>query len=108
MNFFEKWGRLKYIPDVADEPVEEKVLEPTPKAEKIGELGPCRICGENAWWLSVYGALRCGVCHPPVPGAVKKWIGDPECSARLKASGPAVVLSWEEARQRKAGGEHTP
>ena len=75
--------------------------------KEIEELRPCRVCHENAWWLSVYGALRCGVCHPPVPGAVKKWIGAPECSARLEASGPAVVLSWEEARQRKAPGGST-
>ena len=46
------------------------------EAGKIVELKPCHVCGEHGWWLSARGVLACGVCHPPVPGAVKKWIGN--------------------------------
>jgi hypothetical protein len=34
-------------------------------------------------------------------GTVKKWIGDPEAYARLKAVKSAVVLSLDEMRERK-------
>lgn len=76
-------------------------------AGKIVEFKPCQNCNEYAWWLSKSGTLRCGVCHPPMQGTVRRWIGDPECYARLKASGPAVILPWVGARQRKAEGERS-
>jgi hypothetical protein len=63
---------------------------------------PCPVCREYAWWLSVYGALRCGCCSPPASLAlVRRWIGDPEAYARLKTARPAVVLSLDEIRERK-------
>jgi hypothetical protein len=73
-------------------------------SEKNQPALSCHICGESAWWLSKYGVLRCGVCHPPAhrPDLVKEWIGDPETLTRLKTSKPAVILSWEERRCRKA------
>ncbi|MGD0656646.1 MAG: hypothetical protein ABSD38_01105 [Syntrophorhabdales bacterium] len=92
----------RFVDLTPDEPTSEEVLESAHKVEKIAKIEPCRICGENAWWLSVYGALRCGVCHPPVPGAVKKWIGDPDTLRRIKANMGAVILSWEWIRERKA------
>ncbi len=70
---------------------------------KIEPALPCYICGEFAWWLSVYGVLVCGVCHPPVPATVKRWIGGPEAYGRMKASETAVVLSLDEIRERGAG-----
>lgn len=27
--------------------------------------GTCYVCGGSQWWLSVYGALVCCLCHPP-------------------------------------------
>jgi len=53
-------------------------------AGKIAELSPCHACREYAWWLSIGGALVCGVCHPPAsPAIVKKRISDPEAHARI-------------------------
>lgn len=75
------------------------------RAGKIAELQPCPICGTFSWWLSIHGVLVCGVCHPPMPATVKKWIGDPEAYGRMKAARPALVLSWEEIRQRKVSHE---
>jgi ssDNA-binding Zn-finger/Zn-ribbon topoisomerase 1 len=75
------------------------------KAGKIAEVKPCPNCNEYAWWLSIHGVLVCGVCHPPVSGTVKKWISDPDTLTRMKAARPAVVLSWEEIRQRKVSHE---
>jgi len=62
---------------------------------------PCPICGAFAWWLSIHRVVVCGVCHPPMPGTVKRWIGDPEAYARMRGSKPAVVLSLDEIRERK-------
>ncbi|MGA2109443.1 MAG: hypothetical protein ABSH25_17600 [Syntrophorhabdales bacterium] len=70
-------------------------------AGTIDELRPCHICGQYAWYLSKTETLRCGVCHPPKPEAVKKWIGDPECYATLKATMPNVLFSWVEAVERR-------
>jgi hypothetical protein len=72
-------------------------------AGKIAEIDPCPNCHEYAWWLSIHGVLVCGCCHPPMPGTIKKWVGDSERYSKMKGSKPAVLLSWEEARQRKAG-----
>ncbi|MGD0488255.1 MAG: hypothetical protein ABSB94_13785 [Syntrophorhabdales bacterium] len=71
-------------------------------AGKIAELKPCHVCNEYAWWLSIHGVLVCGICHPPAPGTVKKWIGDQEAVNRMKVARPAVVLSWQEIRGGKA------
>ncbi len=65
---------------------------------------PCHICHEYAWWLSIHGVLVCGVCHPPKPTTVKKWISDPEAYGRMKGDKRAVVLSIDEIRARKAKG----
>lgn len=71
-------------------------------AGTIAELKNCHICGEYAWYLSKAGTVLCGVCHPPASEAVKKWIGDPECYATLKAAMPNVLFSWAEAVERQA------
>ncbi|NLX94632.1 MAG: hypothetical protein GXY83_00505 [Rhodopirellula sp.] len=47
--------------------------ERSQKAEK-----ECGWCHHRWWWLSIYGVLVCGNCHPPaVPGLAVEWIGDP-------------------------------
>jgi len=34
----------------------------------------CHCCHQYNWWESIYGAVACGVCHPPVKeDLVKKW-----------------------------------
>jgi hypothetical protein len=72
------------------------------KAGKIAEVQPCPACEEYAWWLSTYGVLMCGVCHPPASAAlVKRWIGDPEAYVRMKMTRPAVLLSFEDFKQRR-------
>jgi hypothetical protein len=71
-------------------------------AGTIDELRPCQICGQYAWYLSKAETLCCGVCHPPKPAAVKKWIGDPECYSTMKAAMPNVSFSWAEAVERRA------
>jgi len=54
-------------------------------AGQIAELKACHICQTFAWWLSIHGALVCGVCHPPVACAlVKRWIGDRDTLKRIK------------------------
>jgi hypothetical protein len=54
-------------------------------AGKITELKSCHICGDFAWWLSIYGALRCGTCHPPASAElVKRWIGDGDRLTTMK------------------------
>ena len=79
----------------------EDKAKPFVAGGKIAELQHCPICGAFSWWLSLHGVLICGVCHPPMSGTVKKWIGDPEAYARLKAVKSAVVLSLDEMRERK-------
>ncbi len=72
----------------------------TPYQEVAGPV--CPACHERAFWESVYGALRCGVCSPPASvSLVSRWLGDSGALARLKTARPAVVLSWEECRRRK-------
>ena len=52
------------------EPVAEKnialraVSEPM-RSETIRPSDPCHTCHEYAWWVSIYGVLVCGYCHPP-------------------------------------------
>ncbi len=37
--------------------------------------GACYICSGTRYWLSVYHALVCGICHPPAdPSLVAEWI----------------------------------
>ncbi|MGA2107132.1 MAG: hypothetical protein ABSH25_05755 [Syntrophorhabdales bacterium] len=83
-----------------------KSVEPLVKLikEKRAEpAGPCHVCGTFSWWLSIHNVIVCAVCHPPAsPTLVKEWIGDPELYNQMKATRPAVILSWEEARRRKA------
>lgn len=57
------------------------------KVGKIEKLENCHTCHTFSWWISIHGVLVCGVCHPSArPDLVKRWIGDPECYTRLKAS----------------------
>ena len=36
---------------------------------------PCWWCGSPVFWLSVFGAYRCGCCHPPAyPGLAAMWL----------------------------------
>ncbi|MCX5803559.1 MAG: hypothetical protein NTU69_08540 [Proteobacteria bacterium] len=35
------------------------------EAGKVRPAEPCHICHEYRWWLSIYGVLVCGYCHPP-------------------------------------------
>lgn len=102
MNLFEKYrAKLKDLTP-ADRAMDEKVLKPVREAEKVIPSNVCPACQEYAWWESTYGCLVCGVCHPPArPDLIRRWIGDPERYARLKASRPSVVLSYEECRRRK-------
>lgn len=37
--------------------------------------GPCFACHSTRRWLSVYGAIICGECHPPADACfVMRWI----------------------------------
>ena len=36
---------------------------------------PCWWCGRSVFWLSTYGAYRCGRCHPPAfASIVRMWV----------------------------------
>jgi hypothetical protein len=95
--------KVSKVSGMETDPETDRMLTEEQIEEEIAELRPCRVCGENAWWQSTYGRVICDVCHPPAsPALVKKWIGDPETLTRLKATRPAVILSWEELRRRKA------
>lgn len=38
--------------------------------------GPCFACKETVFWESIYGAVTCAKCHPPVNNStIKQWIG---------------------------------
>lgn len=38
-------------------------------------LGPCFSCGATRRWQSIYDAMVCTVCHPPVDDSlVRQWI----------------------------------
>ena len=40
----------------------------------------CRMCGQRKWWLSIYGVITCGVCHPPgYLKMVRAWFADNSC-----------------------------
>jgi hypothetical protein len=74
----------------------------TIKGSEIETMRACPTCDARAFWLSVHGAVICGVCHPPASSAlVKRWIGDPETLTRMKAAKPGVLLSFEDFKQRK-------
>ena len=84
----------------------EDKAQPLLEAGKVTELGVCHICHEYAWWLSVYGVLVCGVCHPPfAPDLVKRWIGNQDVLSHLKGSKAGMVFSWQEIQERKAAGK---
>jgi hypothetical protein len=39
--------------------------------------GRCTACGRRSWWRAIYGAVVCGVCHPPAGAEfVAAWLGD--------------------------------
>jgi hypothetical protein len=39
--------------------------------------GTCYACGTTRRWRSVYGAMVCGICHPPADAAlVAAWEGE--------------------------------
>jgi hypothetical protein len=122
MNLLDKYrARLNEVTP-ANDPIEKtlELVHPSsnPKAaesvtrDETGEiesLVPCPVCHEYAWWVSKYGVLRCGVCHPPATsGAVKKWIGDRDILNRMKANKESVLLSWEEIRNRRNKVDHEP
>ena len=45
------------------------------RAEQVGRL-VCHTCREQRFWLSVYGVVVCGVCHPPATERhVAEWLG---------------------------------
>jgi hypothetical protein len=100
MPFNTKSGEVRkgQIISLADETARSLIL-----TGKLAELKMCPICHEYAWWLSMYGVLVCGVCHPP-PGSklVKRWIGDPGTLKRMKATRSGLVLSYQEIQQQKA------
>jgi hypothetical protein len=38
---------------------------------------PCTACGRRSWWRSIYGAVVCGVCHPPSSAELASaWLGE--------------------------------
>jgi hypothetical protein len=43
----------------------------------------CHACRTSSFWLSIHGAVVCGICHPPAsPNLVVRWIGgDVEASS---------------------------
>ncbi len=102
LEFETSTGIVRFAPGDVFTP---KGIEPLARLigqEKVKPAHPCHICHEYAWWLTIHDVLICGVCHPPVPGTVKKWIGDLDRLAQLKADKTGVILSWEEIRERKA------
>lgn len=45
--------------------------------EHIRETRPCHWCGGTDKWESIYGAIVCSHCYPPInPRLVKRWIGE--------------------------------
>jgi hypothetical protein len=99
-SFKAKSGEIKKGQVIA---VPEDKAQALVRSGKIAELRNCHICGEYAWWLSAHGALACGVCHPPAPGAGKKWIGDPEALNKLKTGKSAATC--KQGRTSQAGSD---
>jgi hypothetical protein len=53
-----------------------KLLAMTPEKIRRVDGGPCFSCQTQRFWISVYGAVICGECHPPVSASlVDRWIG---------------------------------
>ena len=51
-----------------------KLLARIPEKVRRVDGGPCFSCQSTRRWVSVYGAVLCVVCHPPVsPGLVARW-----------------------------------
>jgi hypothetical protein len=105
VNLLDKYrAKLKEVAPAASPKVVQNILER--EDQKVAPLlVKCAVCHENAWWESRYGRLVCGVCHPPVPGAIRKWIGNPDAYARMKALKPSVLLSFEDFRRRLQDGQ---
>jgi hypothetical protein len=100
-SFRAKCGEIKKGQVIA---MAEDKAQPLLRAGKITELKGCHICHKYAWWLSMYGALRCGVCHPPVSGAVRRWIGGPEALGQAEGQRTRRhLLSWEERSEKQQG-----
>jgi hypothetical protein len=52
-----------------------KLLAKLPYAVRRVDGGPCFACHSTRRWLSVYGAVICGECHPPASlELVERWI----------------------------------
>jgi hypothetical protein len=101
-------GNLQETPSFrAGEPEAKKFPEKNfLQTDSSGTHGPCHICHEYVWWLSVYGVFVCGVCHPPAtPDLVKRWVGNQDALSHLKGSKAGMVLSWQEIQERKAAGK---
>lgn len=49
------------------------------ESEKIRPRETCYVCHRYEWWFSIYGALVCGVCHPPADnGLIKTCFAEPQ------------------------------
>ena len=63
----------------------------THKAEVLARLRApakadlvCHACKERRFWLSIYGVVVCGVCHPPAtPQRVERWLINPGSDADI-------------------------
>lgn len=52
-----------------------KLLAMTPEKIRRVDGGPCFSCQSRRRWISIYGAVLCAECHPPVDRSlVVKWI----------------------------------
>ena len=52
-----------------------KILGKVPNKVRQVDGGPCFTCRSTRRWLSVYGAVICGTCHPPAdPSLVVRWV----------------------------------
>jgi len=72
-------GVVELQPGDAFTPKKIEAVRGLIESGKARPARPCHICRAYRWWLSIYGALVCGYCHPPASEElVKVWISNEE------------------------------
>lgn len=72
---FVKRGYLELVVNKTTKQILNEFVECAREYFEYSTLEPCNACKEKKYWLSIHGAVVCGVCHPPASkNLVKRWL----------------------------------
>lgn len=70
-----KEGYLELVVNKTTKQILNEFVERARECFEYSTLEPCIACKEKKYWLSIHGAVVCGICHPPASkDLVKRWL----------------------------------